>query len=64
MNSKQRQLRAKELLKEFCDDIKNTYGQMGEGYRHMDILDEEELDWPDLAETYKKAKEFLQHNKE
>ena len=64
MSAKQRQLRDKDLLKEFCEDIKNTYGKLGEGYCHMDILDEKELDWPDLADTYKKALNFLQHNKE
>ena len=59
-----KKLTAEDILKEFCEDIKLSYGQLGEGYQHMDILDEEELDWPDLAATYKKALNFFQHNKE
>ena len=50
---------AKEIVQEFCDDIKQTYGKLGEGYIHTDELDEEELDWPDLAQTYKRAMEYL-----
>ena len=54
---------AEDILQEFCEDVKQTYGKIGEGYFHMEELDEEELNWPDLADTYKKALNYLKRNK-
>ena len=58
MNKKQKPT-AEEIVREFYEDIRNAYGTLGEGYSHMDTLDEEELNWSDLAATYKKAVQYL-----
>jgi hypothetical protein len=57
--SKKQKPTAEEILREFYENVKNAYGALGEGYNHTDILDEKELNWPDLAATYKKAVQFL-----
>ena len=61
MNVKQKPTKptAENIIREFCEVIKSAYGAIGEGYKHLDILDEQELDWPDLAVTYKKAVQYL-----
>ena len=46
---------AREIIQEFYDDIKISYGVGGV----RDKLDEELLNWPDLAVTFKKASNFL-----
>jgi hypothetical protein len=50
---------AREILQEFYDDVKVSYGAGG----GKDKLDEELLSWPDLAVTFKKASAYLYPDK-
>ena len=49
---------AEEVLAEFVTDIKTAYGLRGRNLPNA--IDEEELDWPDLVETYEHALQVLQ----
>lgn len=47
---------ALKLLREFVEDIRTVYGGHDD---KPDALDDERLDWPDLAATYRKALALL-----
>ena len=49
--------KAEKILREFYTDVKLAHGTGKGGYG--DKIDEESLNWPDLATTYKKASAYF-----